>query len=112
MLPVPGHGREAQQRQMAEANTSTVVPGTVVDAASFVADQHPRFVQSSSVPLLSSRGLVLMLGVFLCMRVTLLNIECASARYVPMAGVLQYALPLQSIGIHFLLDLCWRQLML
>ncbi len=112
MLSVPEHGRGAQQRQVSDPSTSTAAPGTVVNAASFVADQHPRFVQSSSLPLLSSRGLVLWLEVFLCMRVTLLNIECASARYVPMAGVLQYALPLQSIGIHFLLDLCWRQLML
>ena len=51
MLPVPGHGRGAQQRQASEPNSSTTVPGTVVDAATFVADQHPRLVKVSLMPL-------------------------------------------------------------
>ena len=42
MLLLPEHGSAAQQRQVSEPDTPPAVPGTVVDAATFVADQHPR----------------------------------------------------------------------
>ena len=42
MLAVPEHSSKAQQRHVSMPNTPTTTPGTVVDAATFVADQHPR----------------------------------------------------------------------
>lgn len=50
MLPLPEHGSEAQQRQASEPNTTPAVPGTVVDAATFVADQHPRLTPGLYLP--------------------------------------------------------------
>ena len=42
MLPVADHNGEAQQPQTSQPSTPTPFAGNIVDAASFVAHQHPR----------------------------------------------------------------------
>ena len=79
MLPVPDHVNEAQQRHVSEPNTPTAAPGTVVDAATFVADQQPRLVIGCPVPLPSSPDLALRhvprMEVLRCMRRCLSNFQ-------------------------------------